>query len=333
MTGNRSDGGELRVEAHLSGNLPRGDSVFRALRRHSRGKAGWEEVRAAAEAETAEWVRLQAELGLRPVTDPMLLWHDHFRPFAENVKGMAVDGLRRWYDNNLFYRAPVVFGRLGLGDPFLERYLFPVALRGLEVKLVIPEPLTFARLSVNSGYTDHAELAMDLAEVTSAEASRLVSRHGLSVSLVQLSAPELARELKADDLELVREEVGLFKRRLGCKVQLHTFFFSAARSLRSLLDTGVDVIGIDLHATPVSALKGVDVDRELAVGVVDSRSVVVEEPGWMASLAERAVEATGARAVHVTTNTDLDFLPAGVVREKVRALSACARLLRERWGT
>ncbi|MEN3047733.1 MAG: hypothetical protein ABDH63_03000 [Candidatus Caldarchaeales archaeon] len=323
----------MRVEAHLSGNLPRGEALFRALRRHSRGKAKWEEVRATAEAETAEWVRLQAESGLNPVTDPMLLWHDHFRPFAENVKGMAVDGLRRWYDNNVFYRAPVVFGRLGLGDPFLDRYLFPSVLGRSEVKLVLPDPLTFAKLSVNNGYQDLSELAMDLAEVTSAEASKLVSRHGLRVVLVQLSAPELAREPKADDLELVREEVGLFRRRLGCKVQLHTFFFSAARSLRSLLDTGADLIGIDLHATPVPALRGVDVDRELAIGVVDSRSVVVEDPEWMASLAERAVEATGAKAVHFTTNTDLDFLPVDVAREKVHALSACARLMRERWGT
>ncbi|MCS7117960.1 MAG: hypothetical protein NZ957_04145 [Thaumarchaeota archaeon] len=320
----------MRVETHLSGNLPRSEVLFRLLRRHSRGKTSWEEVRAGAERETIGWIYF-IENNLTLVTDPMLLWHDHFRPFTENVVGMEVNGLSRWYDNNTFYKVPVIKSKLGLSEPFLDRYLFPTLLRGRKVKLILPDPLTMYRLSLNNGYSDESELVIDLSEVISTEAHRMVLKWALDVRLVQLTAPEMARRLSEDELVLVREIVGSFRKKFGCALQLHTCFFPAGRTLRSLLDSGADIVGIDLHATPVSALKGVDVDRELALGVVDARSVVVEEPNACASLAEKAVDATGARAVHLTANTDLEYLPVEVAKEKLRVLSECARLLRERW--
>ncbi|MCS7094393.1 MAG: hypothetical protein NZ988_01105 [Thaumarchaeota archaeon] len=284
-------------------------------------------MRAVAERETIEWVRI-AGRGMTLITDPMLLWHDLFRPFAENVKGLSVNGLSRWYDNNMFYKVPLIKGRLELEGPFLDRYLFPSVLSGSRVKLILPDPLTMQRLSLNDAYSDVSELVMDLAEVISVEASRLISKWGLKVELVQLTAPEMARGMSEDELSLVREVVRLFKRRLGCPLQLHTFFFSAAKALRSLLDTGADVLGIDLHATPVSALRGLSVDRELALGIIDSRSVIVEDPVEHASLVGKVLDATGAKRVHLTTNTDLDYLPMEVAKEKVSSLLKCAEHLK-----
>ncbi len=308
------------VLVHLSGNLPRSEELFGLLRRYGRGKATWEQVRSAALAETSRWVQLEQELGFDHLTDPMLLWHDHFRPFAESWAGLEVDGLARWFDNNLFYRVPVFKERPSSTGNVLSEYIFTEALRGRDVKLILPEPLTMVMLSHRIVQVGPEELAVEVARLLAEEVVRFIEVTGLSVKLLQLSAPYLvSKRLSPKEVDAVTESVKVLKRRTGLRVQLHTFFYPLGNATGWIEDAGADVIGFDATVTSQDEVLNSGLHGEVAVGIVDSRSSRVERPGEVMELL-RVLADAGFNRIHLTTTTDLEYVPPDVARSKLIAL-------------
>jgi 5-methyltetrahydropteroyltriglutamate--homocysteine methyltransferase len=308
------------VLVHLSGNLPRSEELFGVLRRYGRGKATWEEVRSAALAETSEWIRLERELGFDLLTDPMLLWHDHFRPFAERWSGLEVDGLARWFDNNLFYRVPVFREKpSGHGDVLAE-YIFAEALRGRSAKLILPEPFTMVMLSNRRLQVSPEELAVDVARLLAEEVTHFLKHTGLQVELLQLSAPYVvSRRLNPAEVDAVTESIKVLKRKTGLRVQLHTFFYSLGNARGWIEDAGADVVGFDATVTSLDEVLDSGLRGEVAVGIVDSRSSRVERPDEVMG-ALRALADAGFTRIHLTTTTDLEYVPPEVARSKLGAL-------------
>jgi 5-methyltetrahydropteroyltriglutamate--homocysteine methyltransferase len=320
------------VLVHLSGNLPRSEELFGVLRRYGRGKATWEEVRSTALAETSEWIRLERELGFNLLTDPMLLWHDHFRPFAERWSGLEVDGLARWFDNNLFYRVPVFRERpSGQGDVLAE-YIFAEALRGRSAKLILPEPFTMVMLSNRRLQVSPEELAVDVARLLAEEATHFLKGTGLQVELLQLSAPYVvSRRLNSTEVDAVTESMKVLKRKTGLRVQLHTFFYSLGNARGWIEDAGADVVGFDATVTSLDEVLDSGLRGEVAVGIVDSRSSRVERPDEVMGLL-RALADAGFTRIQLTTTTDLEYVPPEVARSKLGALREIREAFLERGG-
>ncbi len=44
------------------------------------------------------------------ITDGLYRWDDIFNPFIRFIEGVEVNGLFKFYENNFFYRSPVVRG-------------------------------------------------------------------------------------------------------------------------------------------------------------------------------------------------------------------------------
>jgi 5-methyltetrahydropteroyltriglutamate--homocysteine methyltransferase len=308
------------VLVHLSGNLPRSEELFGVLRRYGRGKATWEEVRWVALAETSKWVKLERELGFDLLTDPMLLWHDHFRPFAERWSGLEVDGLARWFDNNLFYRVPVFSERPSGHGNVLAEYLFAEALRGRSAKLILPEPFTMVMLSHRKLQIGPEELAVAVAFLLAEEVTLFLKSTGLQVELLQLSTPYVvSRRLNPAEVDAVAESVKVLKRKTGLRVQLHTFFYPLGNAIGWIANAGADVVGFDATVTSLDEVLNSGLRGEIAVGIVDSRSSRVERPGEVMGLL-RVLADAGFSCIHLTTTTDLEYVPPEVARSKLGAL-------------
>ena len=96
----------------LVGIHPRSERLIKTFRAYSRKKIGFDELSKVLERESREIIKLQLDLNYRYVIDGMLRWHDLLRPLAEKLDGVEVDGLSRWFDNNLFYKKPVIVGEV-----------------------------------------------------------------------------------------------------------------------------------------------------------------------------------------------------------------------------
>src|SRR5919109_870863 len=100
--------------------LEGGDFRLRkTLQAMDRGDARAEDVRAAQDALVQEVIEEQIAAGIEMVTDGQIRWDDGQTRFAEGLEGFTVAGLIRYFDNNTYYRQPVVKGRVVRPGPVI----------------------------------------------------------------------------------------------------------------------------------------------------------------------------------------------------------------------
>ena len=66
--------------------------------------AGQKKLNQLYTKEKEENIKLQINAGLTHIKDPLLNWDDMFRPFSQNLKGVEVGSLDRFFENNTFYK-------------------------------------------------------------------------------------------------------------------------------------------------------------------------------------------------------------------------------------
>lgn len=321
----------LISKAYLVGIHSRSEELIKKMRMCMEGKLSEEDVNKHLMKEVTELIELQASVGLSEVTDGQLKWHDLLRPFAENLEGVKVGGLARWFDNNVFYKRPVIYSRVSWSSPFLERYVCDGCLRGRNARLAIPDPYTFSALSENLHYRSFDELVLDVSEAFAAELAYL-NRLGWLKTL-QLSSPSVVFErLKGDHAQLFIDSVETIRRRISGELMIHTYFGDFSNALPHLLDAKVDVIGFDLTCTNLKGLSEYDIDKEVCVGIVDARSSYVDSVDELLSLLDKVLKRVHARRFHISPTADLEFLPKRVADEKVKTLGALFERARDEWG-
>lgn len=310
---------------HVGGVLPRSEALIAAFRRLAEGRGSDEELRELARRETAELIELQKTLGLTYVVEGQLLWHDILRPFSELLQGVKVGPLTRWFDNNIFYKKPIIVSNILRTTTIIEKYLFTELVRGLKWKLILPEPYTFYQLSLNQAYSRWEDLVVDFADVVSEELKTLGNN---GPSLLQLSAPCLALgRLDADGAEVVKEALRIIKDGFGGETMVHLHFTDASKALPWILDAPVNILGLDPYLTDLERIKGYSFSGSVAVGCLDSRNSYVESVGEIREVLELVADCLISKSYHLTTTSDLEYLPRGVAERKMARLAEVFRVL------
>lgn len=309
----------------LTGIFPRSEDLIAATRAHDRGRTSREEVESVLRRDVEGVVRLQQEAGCAPLIDGLLSWQDHFRPLVEAWGGLSLGGLQRWFDNNTFYRQPVVEAALEPA-PLPEASLLGEALTpGRPRMAVLPGPYTFATLAEDRHYRAPGELVAALADGLSEVC------HGLEaagIAQVQFSEPSLVVSPPGEDgWAAVAQAYEALRRGNGVEHALHVFFAPTGDRLARLLDLPVEVLGLDLYEEDLDVLGDVAFDKILACGCVDARNSLLESPKEIAQQAAAVRAALEPRDLVLCPNADLEFLPRAVGEAKVRALGRALPLL------
>jgi 5-methyltetrahydropteroyltriglutamate--homocysteine methyltransferase len=100
------------IGCYLTGILPRPEGLIESTRAYERGRISKKELEKAFKNATKEVITAQISAGLSYVTDGMLRWQDLLRPFTENLRGIHVGSLARWFNNNTFYRKPIIYNKI-----------------------------------------------------------------------------------------------------------------------------------------------------------------------------------------------------------------------------
>ncbi|GBC70499.1 5-methyltetrahydropteroyltriglutamate--homocysteine methyltransferase [Candidatus Calditenuaceae archaeon HR02] len=317
----------LEVDAcHLGGVMPRSEELIMAFRRLAEGRESYDSVVGLARREASAVIEMQRRLGMTYIAEGQLLWHDILRPFAEHLEGVKLGPLTRWFDNNLFYKRPIIVSNLSRTTRILEKYVFTDLLKEINWKLILPEPYTFYSLSINQSYNRWEDLVLDFAEIIVEE---LRSLEGSGPALLQLSAPSLVENrLDIDQVETVKEALRVIKNGFSGLLMVHLFFHDASNAFPWILDAPLDIVGIDPFSTDPGEIRGYSFEGALAVGCIDARNSYVESNEEIVAILSSVVECVNAKSYHLTTNTDLEYLPRRVADAKVERLAVAYRLLR-----
>jgi len=312
-------------EVHLTGNFPRPEQLVDVSRQFDRGGAGENELEETLTSSTRAVIGLQITNGLDMLVDGQLSWQDLFRPFSKLFNGIEGGTLTRWFDNNTFYRVPVVHDKVRRSEAAVAKYyrhdLMPTSGKR---KAIMPGPYTFAKLSENTAYASFADLVDDLAH-SLADISRELIENGYK--FLQFNEPSLCAAT-AEELEIAKRGYEVLAKN-SAKIMVQTYFDSVSRIIDKLLEFPVDCIGVDLYANDISIISKYSFSRELSCGCVDGRNSLIEPANQIVELMTKVRNAIEPHQLYIGPNCDLEFLPYPVAEKKVHLLGDVRRLLND----
>ncbi|MCW4014284.1 MAG: hypothetical protein NWF07_15035 [Candidatus Bathyarchaeota archaeon] len=317
----------MNIKSSVSGVLPRPSRLISETRKFDRSRITKEELESAYRTYTQEVIDYQLEQGLTYINDGYLRRQDLLRPFTTKLRGVETGQLYRWYNNNTFYRIPVIKGKVEGDAPFNETYLD--LLPEGEYKAVLPAPYTFVKLSKNEYYDNEADLLQDIAEIINKEIKALEQQ---GYKYIQLSDPALVYHKTAprkDELPAIASAVETATSGVKARTGLQTFFGDITPVLADVLEWKVDDIGIDYYETDAEVVKEYSFKGGVSLGLVDARNTLQEDPEELVSICNEVIDATSPVSLMVATNCDLDFLTWDEGQHKIATVAKVAQKLKE----
>jgi 5-methyltetrahydropteroyltriglutamate--homocysteine methyltransferase len=312
------------IDAHLNGVFPRSEELIQITRAAARGRASQSEVDVLVRKETQDLGALQKAAGFGFVTDGQLSWQDLFRPFSTLLTGIEPGGVTRWFDNNTFYRKPIIKERPRYRSSDIQKYFHSVLLPSdAAKKAVLPGPVTFALMSENMTTASLADLVDDLAHAIRDLVSEL-SKAGYT--FFQFNEPILcSSNVKKGDLELAAKAFDVLSNGVQGIKCLQTYFGDASCIMSALLDFPVDYIGVDLYATPIDRLREFDFSKGLGCGCLDGRNSLLESTQDLVKLISEIKEKVEPDKLYACPSCDLEYLPYPIAEKKLQILSSVMR--------
>jgi 5-methyltetrahydropteroyltriglutamate--homocysteine methyltransferase len=298
-------------------------NLRRARNRFDQKNISTEELEKAYQETIKRVIGEQEEAGINLITDGLIRWDDLVAPFAKNIQGMEIDGLLRFFDNNFYYRRPVIKSKLSFGNySVVDEFRFARANSKKEVKQVVPGAFTFAELSMDEFYHDQEKLVFDIAGILHQEAEKL-SQEGAKV--IQIDEPSLCAH--PDKLKLVEESLKIITGGIQARFALYLYFGSIKELMPDLFELPVDIIGVDV----VSKKENLDVlleyggKKEIGLGCVDARSISMESQAELIALFEKVAKKTPADKIYANPSCGLEFLPHAEAHKKLKNMVEAVR--------
>ena len=295
------------LKGHQKGDLISGEESDEIVEAYGRARS--------------EVVDRQREAGLDRIVEGQLRWDDmlaHPLCVHDNVE---TRGIVRYYDNNNFYREPVVRGDLTAdGDIAAELDATPDA-----DQAVLPGPYSLSELATDEHYGDSAAFLDAVTEFLAAEVDSLPP-----VETLFLLEPSLVTDAPEDgEDERASRAIDAVASSTDADVVVHTYWGSIPeKPYAHLMDADIDAIGFDFvsdHEGSVYNIQEYGTKDEIALGVVDGQNTLVEEPTEIAERIEWVREQVPAEAfdrIYATSNTELFYLPTNRAEAKLDALAA-----------
>jgi 5-methyltetrahydropteroyltriglutamate--homocysteine methyltransferase len=275
-----------------------------------------------------EVVSRQQDAGLDRTVEGQLRWDDMLaHPLAVH-DSVETRGIVRYYDNNNFYRDPVVTGDLTFdGDIAAELETASEFADDDELQAVVPGPYSLADLATDERYGDDAEFLDAIADFLAGEVEAFPEVETLFV--LEPSLVENPPSSEDDEDEHASEAVGAVAGSADADtdVVVQTYWGALDERVHAhLLDADFDALSYDFVSNSEDNLYNINeygTKDSITAGVVDGQNTLVEDPKQIAERADWLEENTPAadfETVYLTPNTELFYLPYSTFQEKLAAL-------------
>ena len=300
----------------------------RALHRVDRGELDESGIADVFDGTTAWAIGELVGAGVEIINDGQIRWDDLLAPFARAWRNTERGPLERFYDNNTYFRQPIIKGPIETdGQTLVRDFKFADGTPHgtAHLKGAVCGPLTFATLTAQD--THYKDLEARTLAAADAIAKELAGLKAAGAKIVDVEEPALAAHPELIDLELAalaRLAKG------GVTVALYPYFFPIDKIIEKLDVPPVGVLGVDVRSRESShraidrlgAFKGT-----VSLGVVDARNTRVETPREIGELVDAALKVLkDDQRLYLSTTTGLEYLPHDVALKKLAALTDAARV-------
>jgi len=288
----------------------------------------------------------QHRAGIDIVSDGEQTRQHFVTTFIEHLSGVDFQKrqtvrIRDRYDASV----PTVVGPVARTKPvFVEDAKFLRQQTSQPIKWALPGPMTMIDTLYDSHYHSREKLAWEFAKILNEEAKEL---EAAGVDIIQFDEP--AFNVFFDEVNdwgiaaLERAIEGLqcetavhicygygiqantdWKKTLGAEWRQYEAVFP------KLQKSSIDMISLECHNShvPLELLQLIR-GKKVMVGAIDVASQVIETPEQVATTLRQALQFVDADKLYPCTNCGMAPLPRQIAREKMRALSAGAAIVRQ----
>ncbi|PSR20161.1 MAG: synthase [Sulfobacillus acidophilus] len=304
-----------------------GPSVRTAIQRFERGSIGPKQLFETYQAVVADTVNLAYDANLDATTDGQIRWYDLFDPLCRDIDNLQPGGLLRWFDNNFYYRHPLVTGRLQFQGGTLAQWTREAVERSLvPITVALPGPFTILALAEDRSYHQPSALLSDIVEVLALEVGSL---RGTGLFEVQWDEPALAAQVsqaQADDVRSAYQD--LLGAHSDMRQSVALYWGSSIPWVPVFADLPVARLSVDAVTNPevLTVLQRELVACEIGLGLVDARDIRLEDAAHLAQIVTDYADRYGDTRVWLHPSSGLELLPPDRAADKVRLLKAVKAL-------
>jgi 5-methyltetrahydropteroyltriglutamate--homocysteine methyltransferase len=194
-------------------------------------------------------------------------------------------------------------------------------------------------------YKDPRELSMALAPIFNAEMKELVKAGAKFLQIEDLGAWLPLFTNNPADYKWIAEVMAMCVDGVDAKIAWHFCFGNAwGNALSGIYPKGYETVLPQFYDVPIEqfvldfanremadidCLKSLPKDKEVQVGVLDIRTMMIETPEKVAERIRKVLKVVPAERVYLSTDCGMKPLPRTVARMKLKALTEGAKIVRK----
>ena len=273
----------------------------------------------------------QEQAGIDVITDGQIRWEDLNQAVVRGSEGLERGTLRRFHDNNTYYRRPEWKGDVSWKkSAAAEEFKFASGAAKKPVKVALPGPLTLVVSTEPKAGQTRDQLFSAYEGILRKEVEALAKA---GVKEIQIDEPSLAPGEPM--LEKTVEGINRIFDGIQARRWVAVYFQDVSKILPALAKLKADVLALDLvSAREKNAqlldkvaewLKGGAWKGEVALGLVDARNTKLENAADLKKRIAPFAQAVPAERLWVSPNCGLEFLPHEAAVKKLKVLREAAQ--------
>ena len=288
------------IDYWIAGIYPRNETLIESTRLYDKT------LRKQFNKEKSRLLKIQSKNKFNYITDPLIDWDDNIRPFTDNLKGIEKGPLTRYYENNTFYRQPIITNKITTSGKILKNNIcFDLFSDKSKSKIDILDPFTFYDLSANEFYKSEEEAINAFADIIKKELNSIKK----DIELIQFNAPSLARVKEKEQLDIIRKAMVKIVKGLDVTTCLNLWGSDVSDTLDAFQDFPVDIIGIDFTTSKIDRFDQIDINKGLACGLIDAKNTKMEKTSEIIRELKNIKELFKPTSLAVIPSWDFEFIP------------------------
>ena len=311
------------------GDKPNQGRLREKYQMRSNGEVAEKELEDVYRDYSSEIIKEQESIGIDIVTDGLIRWYDPISHFGEDVRNCEIDGLKRFFDTNFYYRQPLIEGPLVREQSIiLNEFQTAKEYTSNELKPVLTGPFTISALSINDHYENFEDLVYEWGKILAEEVSDL-SKNG--AKKIQINEPKILEKPENFDVFAdVMKKIG--RANEGSELFLYTYFGDSSNLYRKLQDLPVDLLGLDFFYSSnlTEKIEEFGTEKNIGFGLINGRTTVMEETEEVVSTIENLLDFIDKDKIYLNPSCGLEYLPRKIAVKKLENMVEISKELEER---
>lgn len=300
----------------LSGMYPRSEALIEATRSHDRKRITSDKLNEILSNQQKDLIEFQKKLGVSLYSDGLLNWQDHFRPFSEIFTGLEPGTLTRFTNTNTFFRKPRVISDIKYNGNHAD-YFSGTKLSGDWVA-ILPAPFYFTRLAEDDHFKSPEKVIKSFTQALNELIKDLAKNNYKSFILLDPYLGYL--DTNKEELEIIYNSIQEIISNSNEKIGYHVAYSCSNDTIKMLLKTNLELIGIDFFKTDIEAIPSFESKKTLLAGCLDSRTSLIEDTKIISKFINSAQDKINPSNIIATSNIDLQFVPVSIAEKKLHSL-------------